>query len=689
MPVEVAGDSSSQSDNEARLVPAAGTDLAAPAPAPAPRCQPRALVTQGALRIMILVATLPGLWDGLYPACPPGVHVGADGGLVVGAVLLPAWALVVADSPAADEACASMRGARCRAQFMYGFIENLVEEACSFLEPQALARGAPRGPTLVRSFSDCQVTLRLADSDHCFAPQSFLRVLARWTSRCPSASPAFIDVAPTLATNIAQMHWRCLNSVPITLRVKRSGLLFNREPSTSRLRAWVAHLRRQRPPQATAVPEQTALVSRSRTANFAFQPDLIIDWVEATSFLKNMRKADPAAIAFGRLYARSSGLSSVRLSTELNKINTETLRQARVRLDVVSMLIFRALFQRLHRQQGDAVNIYLWCDSSPQYRGLEMFSATVELFDGHRFVRRLMPCIALDKTMLDTSGKALTLLFQLFLMGGGAYVMTKACCERVRGITTDMGVERRVVDIDDCTADLYRKLAPSLDVEAPAVGAKLFPRALGLPGWKHSSDLLLRRGLASLRAFPGWLRLFKSVLSFFRQDTHRVLVVRSLRQRSLGPLADMLAKSKLPSFADWRWDTLHLALEALDPMLDSLRVHFDPRPFRSSRAGTGLNEVISAFKSDGWRQVGRFVLWLCRFLCGLMSWGGGCDCHQDALANGEPVACEWEGRRIRTAWEHISSTARAHLEEASRWTTMEWGVSHDPHGHGWVRQRCV
>ena len=122
--------------------------------------------------------------------------------------------------------------------------------------------------------------------------------------------------------------------------------------------------------------------------------------------------------------------------------------------------------------------------------------------------------------------------------------------------------------------------------------------------------------------------VLKSIISFFRQDTHRRAVVRTLRKQNLEGLAGMLAKSKLPPFAAWRWHTLDDALRALLPMLDGLRTHFDAAPFRANRDSAELRQVVTAFGSQAWRNQTNFFAWYCEWLCGLMLWGSSCACHE-------------------------------------------------------------
>ena len=118
--------------------------------------------------------------------------------------------------------------------------------------------------------------------------------------------------------------------------------------------------------------------------------------MDSTSHIKQQRKAAEASTSFARVFARCSQLNRLRLTADLDYVAYDVLRKGRVRLDVVAMLTTRLFVKNMVDVCGDSVWLYIWCDASPQARGLELFSATVEIYDGKSFVRKLMPCVALD-----------------------------------------------------------------------------------------------------------------------------------------------------------------------------------------------------------------------------------------------------------------------------------------------------
>lgn len=169
--------------------------------------------------------------------------------------------------------------------------------------------------------------------------------------------------------------------------------------------------------------------------------DLVIDWVRASLYIKNIKKADEACDAFARILARSGLQTRAELMCGLQRVNREVLRRARVRVDCCDMLLWREFFRTLDLSTLD---IFIFVDGSPQYRGLEMFATTLDLFISGSIpfhVRLLLPVIALRRDFLDQTGKTVGLLWQLFLVAGS--LLLQPLLFRVRAILSDNGVERQ------------------------------------------------------------------------------------------------------------------------------------------------------------------------------------------------------------------------------------------------------
>jgi hypothetical protein len=177
------------------------------------------------------------------------------------------------------------------------------------------------------------------------------------------------------------------------------------------------------------------LWSRSMTS-----PALMLDWLEATSSIKSIRQHAVAAKAWTRVIARSNKLSRSELASNLDHVTYDGLRLARVRLDVVSMLVWRAFWVSMLATAADDIDLYIYCDASPQ-KGSEYFAATVDLYDRRAGTcgRWLLPCLVLDPTLMDAMGKTFALLWQVFLTAGPQFHLVRTFCNKVRSLTTDMG----------------------------------------------------------------------------------------------------------------------------------------------------------------------------------------------------------------------------------------------------------
>ena len=96
---------------------------------------------------------------------------------------------------------------------------------------------------------------------------------------------------------------------------------------------------------------------------------------------------------------------------DANMPSPESLRRARTRADLCAMLVVRAWFESMDFRE---VNLHVFADASPQWRGVELFSATLDIMiPRQQFHRRmLLPMVSLRNCDLDWVGKTLTLLWQ-------------------------------------------------------------------------------------------------------------------------------------------------------------------------------------------------------------------------------------------------------------------------------------
>lgn len=197
-------------------------------------------------------------------------------------------------------------------------------------------------------------------------------------------------------------------------------------------------------------------------------------------------------------------------------MSARCLVRARIRADAAAMLLQREWWQSLGAR--DDVSVYVFCDSSPQWRGVELFACTVDIVVGDELFRRLSPLVSLNKSQLDLSGKMAALLWQAFLLTGPAWKSLNQFCQKVRSVTTDMGTERLLADCPSCLAEFFAVASPGEKVPEHNSASHLFGNAMHEPGFWHLVDNVLQRGLSSLKGFPGFLAKLKSIVKFLRSE---------------------------------------------------------------------------------------------------------------------------------------------------------------------------
>ena len=113
----------------------------------------------------------------------------------------------------------------------------------------------------------------------------------------------------------------------------------------------------------------------------------------------------------------------VQLAQQATHVHHETLRRARVRADMVACLIVRALWTMVNI---DTFSFYCFVDGSPQWRGHEMFAASIDIIGEGFFERLLLPLVSLARCCLGASGTFILVfhyfcLLYVFVLGYTSY----------------------------------------------------------------------------------------------------------------------------------------------------------------------------------------------------------------------------------------------------------------------------
>jgi hypothetical protein len=184
--------------------------------------------------------------------------------------------------------------------------------------------------------------------------------------------------------------------------------------------------------------------------------DALLDWLEATKTLKKLRDAPSSKKAWAKLFSRSGRVTAIELCEQTEDVSYNLLRRSRVRLDVVAMLLWRGVFASLDLTE---VDLYLYADGSPQWRGKELYAVSFDLVirrGQHREVfRRMFPILQLGLRALSALGKTLATLWMLFLLVGPFPARFVEVLGRVRSITTDLGTERKLAHMADVAPEFW------------------------------------------------------------------------------------------------------------------------------------------------------------------------------------------------------------------------------------------
>ena len=138
------------------------------------------------------------------------------------------------------------------------------------------------------------------------------------------------------------------HAVVVSSKVNRKNLLIHSDPSQKllgKLRGLHQPATSEQPHAVRRKSQQTA--SQMLQYTFLHQADMRIEWLDASKYVKSFGYMWAASKSFARIFAKYNGKSPASVLGETAKINAETLRQARNRLDIVCMNLFRKVWRLL------------------------------------------------------------------------------------------------------------------------------------------------------------------------------------------------------------------------------------------------------------------------------------------------------------------------------------------------------
>lgn len=171
-------------------------------------------------------------------------------------------------------------------------------------------------------------------------------VMGQWPDSVASELLA-VKLSPQFAARVLIAGWRYFHTVCITAKTNRARFLGD-QPSRFRVASF-----RARDKKASAAHETPAAACDNRgtgtvdTARTHANCHLIIDWLRASRFLRNQKLHKEAAAAWARLFRNHEAGVDEDLAEGVPIISHESLRRARIRLDILCMLLKRREFREM------------------------------------------------------------------------------------------------------------------------------------------------------------------------------------------------------------------------------------------------------------------------------------------------------------------------------------------------------
>ena len=276
-----------------------------------------------------------------------------------------------------------------------------------------------------------------------------------------------VNLAINLLSHMFETKWACFHCLPIPKgRLPTWQYFPGGEPATKTLKLF-QKLR------LLAAPKEDEPMYKGMKA------ERILDFMEASKHLRQLRKVNSAAAAFKPIILKV-GVPHEFVQDDSG--NYETLRKARVHLDAAAMVVFRHFWRTLTLS---SLWISIMVDASPQGLGTELYAASFDIMfmgDHTSFQRRLFPQIHIGRNMYTLIGKVHALMHLIFLQIGPYYADLRSFCDHVGTITTDQGTEKSIVDF----RDILIPFCQSMNVRIPSWAkpqSHLFPSALPTVGW--------------------------------------------------------------------------------------------------------------------------------------------------------------------------------------------------------------
>ena len=337
-------------------------------------------------------------------------------------------------------------------------------------------------------------------------------------------------------------------------------------------------------------------------------------------------------------------------------------QRARLKLDAVSMNLERREFCHIFKTAPDSVqSAHVYSDGSP-VTGSELQGMILQLVMVYGVIRDLvMPGVMLHYSFTSALDKCLAFVHSLVMMVGIELEILNWICGKIKSITTDNGIELKMLDCPNILAAYLRRLAgvpASALVDTIDKASRLFSRALRLGDWSHMFANLVKSATKAIPHWPKLLQMMRSLLSFFRNGSWRKHLARYIGTDT----ARKKLKSFTASLAKWRYETLFDVLDALlnvGNIAQNYLVRIDvvfPN-FKDRSLLADVREAAAA--SDLWYFMRLFLDVVVGPLERSRRWGLACPCHEQDRLEKKSYTCNRNGRRLHQARNFVELTVNS------------------------------
>jgi len=388
---------------------------------------------------------------------------------------------------------------------------------------------------------------------------------------------------------------------------------------------------------------------------FKFPVAESLQFLDASRHLRQLRRADQSAEAIMRA---SFPKLFQELAAEMQRFPSHSfLRKQRILLDCACMLLQRHEWQS-YRARGDSIDAHWFFDGSPSSGYEALVGVEQCVINGVVCKPRNFPIVYLGYGHQALRDKVFGMLHVLLLEVGPSVEALRYRLSKVTGMITDWGVESQLADVGDSLGEF---LAASGCREAAAQCDKLeflFPHCVWMPGWHHSWDTTLRQVLSAAQWWASWLQHTRNVTKFFRIQVYRSGLTGHCESIGLDGAAVAALGTCPPSFAQWRWSTLHGVCRWILRGEECLRA-WSLDLFSRVKDGVAVRGVHQALADSSWWSQLRLVADVVSLVQECRMWGSGCPCHEmerlEAVRQDVEYAppCFMGGRRLPEAWPRL------------------------------------